>query len=288
MELTFAVGWAAFWAYWLVAAFFVKRGRIAWSRELRIRALIAAIVIVLVCAWASSGTAVRTPLPLRGGMLFGLMLFAVGLGLAIWARVHIGRNWGGPMTQKDEPELVTSGPYRLVRHPIYTGILVAVVGTAVTLGWLWLIAAASAGIYLGYSATVEERYRPSSSPTTIRLQALHKNVPAVHLLKAAEGCWVPSMRLIVVVGQEGVGKSTGATSPLSPPTSGRPAKALSLLEASSDRWPSTLAFPTPDTGGRRRDRCAACGTQGHPGPAPSRTGEAHHPGVAGRGGPGGP
>jgi protein-S-isoprenylcysteine O-methyltransferase Ste14 len=45
----------------------------------------------------------------------------LGLGFAIWARVHIGRNWGTPMTQKDEPELVTSGPYHLVRHPIYSG-----------------------------------------------------------------------------------------------------------------------------------------------------------------------
>jgi protein-S-isoprenylcysteine O-methyltransferase Ste14 len=42
------------------------------------------------------------------------------------------------MTQKDEPELVTSGPYHLVRHPIYSGILVAGVGTAVALSWLWL------------------------------------------------------------------------------------------------------------------------------------------------------
>ena len=49
----------------------------------------------------------------------------MGLGFAIWARVHIGRNWGTPMTQRDDPELVTSGPYRFVRHPIYSGILVA-------------------------------------------------------------------------------------------------------------------------------------------------------------------
>ena len=55
------------------------------------------------------------------------------VGLAIWARVHIGRNSGTPMTEKDDPELVTSGPYRVVRHPIYSGILVAGVGTAVAL-----------------------------------------------------------------------------------------------------------------------------------------------------------
>jgi protein-S-isoprenylcysteine O-methyltransferase Ste14 len=54
--------------------------------------------------------------PWRAGL--GLALFSAGLGFAIWARVRLGRNWGIPMTQKDEPELVTSGPYHLVRHPI--------------------------------------------------------------------------------------------------------------------------------------------------------------------------
>jgi hypothetical protein len=88
------------------------------------------------------------------------------LGFAIWARVHIGRNWGTPMTQKDEPELVTSGPYHLVRHPIYSGILVAGVGTAVALSWLWLTAVALAGIYFIYSATVEERYLTGQFPDT--------------------------------------------------------------------------------------------------------------------------
>jgi protein-S-isoprenylcysteine O-methyltransferase Ste14 len=86
----------------------------------------------------------------------GLVLFAAGLGFAIWARIHIGRNWGTPMSQKNDPELVTSGPYRLVRHPIYSGILVAGIGTAVALSWSWLIAVALAGIYFVYSATIEE------------------------------------------------------------------------------------------------------------------------------------
>ena len=100
--------------------------------------------------------------PWRAGI--GLVLFALGLGFAIWARVHIGRNWGTPMTQKDEPELVTSGPYHLVRHPIYSGILVAGVGTAVALSWLWLAAVVLAGVYFVYSATVEERYLTEQFP----------------------------------------------------------------------------------------------------------------------------
>lgn len=61
------------------------------------------------------------------------------------------------MTQKDEPELVTSGPYRFLRHPIYSGVMLAALGTAVALSWAWLIAVALGGTYFIYSATVEER-----------------------------------------------------------------------------------------------------------------------------------
>lgn len=88
----------------------------------------------------------------------------VGLGFAVWARLRIGRNWGSPMTQKIEPELVTSGPYRLVRHPIYSGILAAGVGTAVALSWSWLVVTALAAIYFVYSATVEERFLAERFP----------------------------------------------------------------------------------------------------------------------------
>jgi protein-S-isoprenylcysteine O-methyltransferase Ste14 len=163
VELVFAVGWAAFWLYWFVAAFSIKRGRVPWSRELRIRAVIVVIVVLLVRFKVFRDHGLNTD-PWRAGL--GLVLFAAGLGFAVWARVHIGRNWGGPMTQKDEPELVTSGPYRLVRHPIYSGVLAAGVGTAVALSWIWLIAVALAGVYFVYSATVEERYLSEQLPDT--------------------------------------------------------------------------------------------------------------------------
>ncbi len=163
VELVFVVGWAAFWLYWLVAAASMKRGRVPWSRELGIRAVIAVVVILLIRVGALRDRGLNTD-PGRAGL--GLVLFAVGLGFAIWARVHIGRNWGSPMTQKVEPELVTSGPYHLVRHPIYSGILVAGVGTAVALSWLWLIAVGLAGVYFVYSATVEERYMTRMFPDT--------------------------------------------------------------------------------------------------------------------------
>lgn len=163
VELVFAIGWAAFWIYWLVAAFSMKRGHVPWARELRIRAVVLVLAIVLIRFGAFRGHGLNTD-PWRAG--FGLLLFGLGLGFAIWARVHIGRNWGTPMSQKDEPELVTSGPYHLVRHPIYLGILFACIGTAVALSWLWLIGAALAGVYFIYSATVEERYMTKEFPQT--------------------------------------------------------------------------------------------------------------------------
>jgi protein-S-isoprenylcysteine O-methyltransferase Ste14 len=161
VELVFAVGWATFWLYWLVAAFSMKRGKVAWSRELGIRAVIAVLMIVLIRLGAFHDNGLDTN-PWRAAV--GLALFVLGLGLAIRARVHIGRNWGMPMTQKNEPELVTSGPYRLVRHPIYSGLLAAGVGIAVALDWRWLIAVALAGIYFLYGATVEERYLTEQFP----------------------------------------------------------------------------------------------------------------------------
>ena len=161
VELVFGIGWAAFWLYWIGAAFSTKRGRVPWSRELRIRVVILAAVIVLVRSGAFRGHGVHSD-PLRAGI--GLVLFFLGLAFAVWARVHIGRNWGTPMTQKNEPELVTSGPYRLVRHPIYSGILLGGAATAIALSWFWLVPAALAGVYFIYSATVEERFMAEQFP----------------------------------------------------------------------------------------------------------------------------
>jgi protein-S-isoprenylcysteine O-methyltransferase Ste14 len=163
VEIIFAVGWAAFWLYWIVAAFSMKRGHIQWSSQLRVRAVLLVLVILLSRVGAFRGGERNSNSWLAG---LGLLLFALGLGFAIWARLHIGRNWGTPMSQKDNPELVTGGPYRLVRHPIYSGILLAGIGTAVALNWLWLSAVALGGIYFVYSAFAEERYLIEQFPET--------------------------------------------------------------------------------------------------------------------------
>ena len=94
----------------------------------------------------------------------GAVVFLSGLGLALWARVHLGRNWGMPMTERAEPELVTSGPYRFVRHPIYSGILLGMLGTAMATDLYFLVAFGIALAYFSYSATVEERLLSASFP----------------------------------------------------------------------------------------------------------------------------
>lgn len=65
----------------------------------------------------------------------GAFLCVIGLVLAIWARVILGRNWSGVITLKEEHELIERGPYRVVRHPIYTGILAMFAGTAIATGY---------------------------------------------------------------------------------------------------------------------------------------------------------
>jgi protein-S-isoprenylcysteine O-methyltransferase Ste14 len=75
----------------------MKRGRVPWSRELGIRAVIAVVVILLLRLGAFLGHGFNAD-PWRAGL--GLALFCLGLGFAIWARVHIGRDWGTSMTRR--------------------------------------------------------------------------------------------------------------------------------------------------------------------------------------------
>jgi protein-S-isoprenylcysteine O-methyltransferase Ste14 len=71
-----------------------------------------------------------------GYTVSGLLITLVGLAFAIWARVHLGKNWSGMPTIREEHTITRTGPYRLVRHPIYSGILLGLTGTAIGIGYL--------------------------------------------------------------------------------------------------------------------------------------------------------
>ena len=153
-----AVGWLAFLLYWTLSALTAKRGR-------RISPLrrpgLAVIVVVVVLHLSGLGGSTGDDLALG---VVGAVLFAVGLAIAVWARLHLGRNWGMPMTRKDRPELVTTGPYRVVRHPIYAGILLGLLGTALATNVDLLIVVAVLTAYFLYSASVEERDMTNAFP----------------------------------------------------------------------------------------------------------------------------
>jgi protein-S-isoprenylcysteine O-methyltransferase Ste14 len=157
------VCWLAFWIFWLAAATGAKASRrgLGWRRFAGARV---ALLIVIVFLARDLGFRARptSASPVLAGI--GLALFAAGLALAIWARLYIGRNWGMPMTRREEPELVTTGPYRKVRHPIYSGIILALVGTTLATTLYALIAVVVVGGYFIYSATQEETFLAQEFP----------------------------------------------------------------------------------------------------------------------------
>jgi protein-S-isoprenylcysteine O-methyltransferase Ste14 len=88
----------------------------------------------------------------------GAVMTLVGLLFTVWARVYLGRNWSGVATIKADHELVTGGPYALVRHPIYSGLLLAFIGSALAVGELrGVLAVALALVAIVHRIGVEER-----------------------------------------------------------------------------------------------------------------------------------
>lgn len=161
--VTIAVGWLAFWAFWFAAAVTAKRSRLGTYSSVSVLLRLGIFVLSLVLIrFKAFGALVPGP----ALQALGLVLWVLGLAFAAWARLYIGRNWGMPMTERVDPELVITGPYRCVRHPIYTGVILALVGTTLAIGAYWLLITVAVAAYFIYSATVEERNLAREFPVT--------------------------------------------------------------------------------------------------------------------------
>jgi protein-S-isoprenylcysteine O-methyltransferase Ste14 len=132
----FQTVWFAWAAYWMLSSSSASAPKRVQSPAARLlhRAELVAAFALLALPRLRVGWLARQIVPWSEGLFVsGAALLLLGIGFAIWARVHLGQYWSGHVTLKPGHRLIRSGPYALVRHPIYTGILMAVIGTAVAL-----------------------------------------------------------------------------------------------------------------------------------------------------------
>lgn len=131
------IAWITFFAFWFVLAFRVHR---AVKRE-SIRSRASYVLPPLIAYFLLFSGLFRlgvleerfvpkTPL----WTVAGIVITYAGIGLAIWARMILGKNWSSSVTIKQDHSLILTGPYAFVRHPIYSGILLALLGSAVIVG----------------------------------------------------------------------------------------------------------------------------------------------------------
>lgn len=156
--------WAAVIVYWGWTAFSVKNAEREESVPKRFLAyglpLIVAVLLLGPGRWYGHsllrGLFVPHAMPVYS---IGLALAAAGAVLAIWSRHLLGSNWSASVQLKEGHELIVAGPYRVIRHPIYTGLLLLFLGSALMVGeWRGLLAVAIVFVSFWYKLKKEEAW----------------------------------------------------------------------------------------------------------------------------------
>ena len=131
------IAWIVFLAYWFISAQKLKSVK---QREPRAERLVQIIFMVVAYSLMFNDRlgygwlATRFVTASSAIGILGVTMTIAGIAFAIWARWHLGENWSATVTLKEGHELIGTGPYRRIRHPIYTGMLLAFAGTALALG----------------------------------------------------------------------------------------------------------------------------------------------------------
>ena len=173
-------GWVIFalWfilvGYWCLSARAVKRsiGRWIWWREIALRLGLFAFVVPALQVSAAGHALPDAPryalsTSLLAGVI-GIVLCVLGIGIAILGRASLGHSWAVPSPLTGGPELVTAGPYAYVRHPIYAGMLLAMLGSSIGQSLLWLLPLIVYGPHFIQSARREERLLLEQYPERYR------------------------------------------------------------------------------------------------------------------------
>ena len=156
------VPWYAFIIVWLVAALWVKAEKVSENSLSRlVHGLLFTVGFYLLFARSVQfGPLDRRFVPLAYGVqVAGIVVTFAGVALAIWARIVLGQNWSARVTRKIGHELMRTGPYAFIRHPIYSGLSLAVIGTAVFTGqWRGLVALVLVVTAESFKAKREEQF----------------------------------------------------------------------------------------------------------------------------------
>jgi len=161
----FVVMWVAYILYWRFMAADVKadeRIEAKGTRQLRLIVMVAALVLLAIPQiplWVLDWRFLPEGL---WWFWVGVAVTASGLLFSIWARRYLGQNWSQAVSIKKDHELITGGPYSLVRHPIYTGMLLGLLGSAIAVGkWRGLLAVALVFVVLLRKLRLEEQWMRS-------------------------------------------------------------------------------------------------------------------------------
>ena len=158
----FPVMWLSWMVYWWAQSRNVKVAvrREPWASRLLHIVPLAVAVLLFSTPRATTALLAERFLPAGGGPFWiGSSLTGGGLLFTVWARLHLGKNWSGTVTIKKDHQLVTNGPYAIVRHPIYMGLLLAFLGSALALGeWRGVVAFVLVAAALWRKLRFEERW----------------------------------------------------------------------------------------------------------------------------------
>ena len=177
----FAALWLSYLAYWWAMSANLKPTELsepAQSRLSRLAVMLGAIALLALPSVPISLLNHRF-LPHDGWCFWlGATLTAAGLLFSIWARHHLGKNWSQAVTVKHDHELIVTGPYSIVRHPIYTGLLLAFIGSAIARAeWRGLFAVVLVFVALWRKLKLEEKWMHAHRNR--RIEAYSRQVAAL-------------------------------------------------------------------------------------------------------------